>query len=78
MLYRVIQAKLLQEPLFAHCGGGGQRPFEQCSKKLHFFETMASLSDLICCPNVKIYFIQDCKRVAGILYTVGDYPVMDS
>ena len=24
-------------------GGGGQRPFEQCSKKLHFFETMASL-----------------------------------
>ena len=26
-------------------GGGGQRPFEQCSKKLHFFETGASLSD---------------------------------
>ena len=25
-------------------GGGGQRPFEQCSKKLHFSETMASLS----------------------------------
>ena len=24
-------------------GGGGQRPFEQCSKKLHFFETKASL-----------------------------------
>ena len=24
-------------------GGGGQRHFEQCSKKLHFFETMASL-----------------------------------
>ena len=24
-------------------GGGGQRPFEQCSKKLHFFETSASL-----------------------------------
>ena len=23
MLYRVIQTKLLQEPLFAHCGGGG-------------------------------------------------------
>ena len=22
MLYRVIQTKLLQEPLFAHCGGG--------------------------------------------------------
>ena len=25
-------------------GGGGQRPFEQCSKKLHFFESKASLS----------------------------------
>ena len=25
-------------------GGGGQRPFEQCSKKLHFFERMASLT----------------------------------
>ena len=24
-------------------GGGGQRPFEQCSKKLHFFESKASL-----------------------------------
>ena len=24
--------------------GGGQRPFEQCSKKLHFFERGASLS----------------------------------
>ena len=28
-------------------GGGGQRPFEQCSKKLHFFEMRASL---IRCP----------------------------
>ena len=25
-------------------GGGGQRPFEQCSKKLHFSYTMASLT----------------------------------
>ena len=25
-------------------GGGGQRPFEQCSKKLHFSLAMASLS----------------------------------
>ena len=25
-------------------GGGGQRAFEQCSKKLHFFEMGASLS----------------------------------
>ena len=28
-------------------GGGGQRPFEQCSKKLHFFEMGASLSTTI-------------------------------
>ena len=27
-------------------GGGGQRPFEQCSKKLHFFEMRASLTNL--------------------------------
>ena len=27
-------------------GGGGQRPFEQCSKKLHFFERMASLTSI--------------------------------
>ena len=26
-------------------GGGGQRRFEQCSKKLHFFEMRASLMD---------------------------------
>ena len=26
-------------------GGGGQRPFEQCSKKLHFFEMRASLRE---------------------------------
>ena len=27
-------------------GGGGQRPFEQCSKKLHFSLAMASLIDM--------------------------------
>ena len=26
-------------------GGGGERPFEKCSKKLHFFEMRASLSE---------------------------------
>ena len=31
-------------------GGGGQRPFEQCSKKLHFSERRASLIPII---NVK-------------------------
>ena len=28
-------------------GGGGQRPFEQCSKKLHFSYGTASLSDKV-------------------------------
>ena len=28
-------------------GGGGQRPFEQCSKKLHFFESKASLTKVM-------------------------------
>ena len=36
-------------------GGGGQRPFEQCSKKLHFFETMASL--MRWCTNMDKYEI---------------------
>ena len=27
-------------------GGGGQRPFEQCSKKHHFSPAMASLSSI--------------------------------
>ena len=30
--------------MFKRKGGGGQRPFEQCSKKLHFSQRMASLS----------------------------------
>ena len=29
-------------------GGGGQRPFEQCSKKLHFSYAMASLRRRSC------------------------------
>ena len=29
--------------MFKRKGGGGQRPFEQCSKKLHFSYGMASL-----------------------------------
>ena len=28
-------------------GGGGQRPFEQCSKKHHFSPVMASLTSMI-------------------------------
>ena len=35
-------------------GGGGQRPFEQCSKKLHFFEMRASLSSSSNSSNVVI------------------------
>ena len=35
-------------------GGGGQRPFEQCSKKLHFFEMGASLRMIIKCVVTEI------------------------
>ena len=31
--------------MFKRKGGGGQRPFEQCSKKLHFSYGTASLKD---------------------------------
>ena len=30
--------------MFKTRGGGGQRPFEQCSKKLHYWYRMASLT----------------------------------
>ena len=46
-------------------GGGGQRPFEQCSKKLHFFETMASLMKLILCQDYEARFGQDFKFKFG-------------
>ena len=37
-------------------GGGGQRPFEQCSKKLHFFEMRASLSSIMGFMSTKPLF----------------------
>ena len=47
-LYHYIKNAFKKHPLQNRTnvqikGGGGQRPFEQCSKKLHFFETKASL-----------------------------------
>ena len=35
--------KKIHHMMFKRKGGGGQRPFEQCSKKLHFSLVMASL-----------------------------------
>ena len=48
-LYQMLKNAFKKDPLQNRTnvqikGGVGQRPFEQCSKKLHFFETMASLS----------------------------------
>ena len=48
-LYQMLKNALKKHPLQNRTnvqikGGGGQRPFEQCSKKLHFFEMGASLS----------------------------------
>ena len=50
--------------MFKRKGGGGERPFEQCSKKLHFSYGTASLSSMI---NIKQYdqFGQDhCINVS--------------
>ena len=48
-LYQMLKNAFKKHPLQNRTnvqikGGGGQRPFEQCSKKLHFFEMRASLS----------------------------------
>ena len=47
-LYQMLKNAFKKHPLQNRTnvqikGGGGQRPFEQCSKKLHFFEMRASL-----------------------------------
>ena len=49
MLYRVIQAKLLQEPLFAHCGGGGktQMMTKPSTKEFKFAVRLTILGNLI-------------------------------
>ena len=49
-LYQMLKNAFKKHPLQNRTnvqikGGGGQRPFEQCSKKLHFFEMGPSLSD---------------------------------
>ena len=43
MLKNAFKKHPLQNRTNVQIKGGGQRPFEQCSKKLHFFERGASL-----------------------------------
>ena len=48
-LYQMLKNAFKKHPLQNRTnvqikGGGGQRPFEQCSKKLHFSLAMASLT----------------------------------
>ena len=48
-LYQMLKNAFKKHPLQNRTnvqikGGGGQRPFEQCSKKHHFSPTMASLN----------------------------------
>ena len=45
MLKNAFKKHPLQNRTNVQIKGGGQRPFEHCSKKLHFFERVASLSD---------------------------------
>ena len=59
-LYQMLKNAFKKHPLQNRTnvqikGGGGQRPFEQCSKKLHFFERGASL---ICVYITYIYNVQ--------------------
>ena len=56
-LYQMLKNAFKKHPLQNRTnvqikGGGGQRPFEQCSKKLHFFERGASLSLEIDLPKL--------------------------
>ena len=49
-LYQMLKNAFKKHPLQNRTnvqikGGGGQRPFEQCSKKLHFSLAMASLTN---------------------------------
>ena len=60
-LYQMLKNAFKKHPLQNRTnvqikGGGGQRPFEQCSKKLHFFEMGPSLMP----PTQKIKF-SDCQ-----------------
>ena len=53
-------------------GGGGQRPFEQCSKKLHFFEMGASLRT--CTPVPPQWLI----RAGSRYYDLELFPECDA
>ena len=46
MLKNAFKKHPLQNRTNVQIKGGGQRPFEQCSKKLHFSHRRASLTDL--------------------------------
>ena len=52
-LYQMLKNAFKKHPLQNRTnvqikgGGGGQRPFEQCSKKLHFSLAMASLTQQV-------------------------------
>ena len=52
-------------------GGGGQRPFEQCSKKLHFSLMMASLIQVLIIRNNPVR-INNFQRQEA-LYEEGNF-----
>ena len=60
MLYRVIQTKLLQEPLFAHCGGGVGRLMANAILNFHFDFPHTSLTLNIVGSVVSAYLILRC------------------
>ena len=68
-LYQMLKNAFKKHPLQNRTnvqikGGGGQRPFEQCSKKLHFFERMASLRE----------GVKKKERYLTVRLTISIYP----
>ena len=65
-LYQMLKNAFKKHPLQNRTnvqikGGGGQRPFEQCSKKLHFSLAMASLTHKV--PPQAFVFVFDILKL---------------
>ena len=46
-------------------GGGGQRPFEQCSKKLHFSLGMASLRQVLMIITSHMFSVEKVEDLSS-------------
>ena len=82
MLKNAFKKHPLQNRTNVQIKGGGQRPFEQCSKKLHFSERRASLNVLALEPKKSLEKINpakydlNCKQ--NVLLQIFSYIFMTS